>query len=97
MSVLDEKRDEIAAFCEANDIEYLGVFGSYARGDYGVDSDVDMLVRFNRPIGLIKFARVELDMEALLGKKVDMVTEGGISELIKGSLNEEISSIYGKR
>jgi len=97
MSVVEEKRGEIAAFCEANGIEYLGVFGSYARGDFDEGSDVDMLVRFRSSIGLIRFARVELDMGALIGKKVDMVTEGGISELIKDSLNEEISSIYGQR
>ena len=96
-SVLDDKREEIVAFCEANGIEYLGVFGSYARGDYRDDSDVDMLVRFGSVIGLMKFVRIELDLTELLGKKVDIVTENGVSELIEDSLYNELTPIYGQR
>lgn len=49
------------------------VFGSVARGEDSVDSDVDLLVDVAPGVGLVTLARAERDLEALLGVRVDLV------------------------
>ena len=51
----------------------LSVFGSMARGEQTPESDVDILVEFERPIGLLRFVELRLRLEALLGRPVDLV------------------------
>ena len=52
-------------------IVILGVFSSYARGEQKETSDVDILVKVKRPLGL-KFITAKLELERLLGLKVDL-------------------------
>lgn len=54
-------------------IDRMAIFGSQARGDMGDDSDVDILVSFNGPIG-IEFIDLADELETSLGKKVDLIT-----------------------
>jgi uncharacterized protein len=58
-------------------ISKIGIFGSYARNEQIEESDVDILVEFERPIGL-DFVALADDLEALLGFKVDLVSRGAI-------------------
>jgi predicted nucleotidyltransferase len=97
MSVLDEKQEEIAAFCEVNGIEYLGVFGSYARGDYGVDSDIDFIVRFAKRISLFELVRVQRSMGELLGKEVDLITEKSVHKLLRPYIEKDLTAIYERQ
>ena len=64
-------------------VKRIGVFGSYARGDYSRQSDVDMLVEFVRPVDLFAFVRLENFLSACLHKKVDLVTKRALKSLIK--------------
>ncbi len=54
-------------------IKTLGIFGSYIRGEQKKKSDVDILVEFEKPLGLLEFVGLELQLSKLLGKKVDLV------------------------
>lgn len=58
-------------------VRSVGLFGSYVRGDQRENSDVDILVEFDRPVG---FEVVDLYeyLKALLGVKVDLVTKGAV-------------------
>jgi predicted nucleotidyltransferase len=64
-------------------VRQIGVFGSVARGDQRPDSDVDILVDFNKPIGVFDFIRLEDYLSQLLGSKVDLVTKTGLKSIIK--------------
>ena len=67
-------------------VEEIGVFGSFARGDQNAESDIDISVELNHdkvPVGLFEFAGMQFYLEDLLGRKVDLVTKGGIKPLIK--------------
>lgn len=55
-------------------IQSLGVFGSVARGDARPDSDLDVLVEFKLPVGLTAFLALEHEIEALVGRRVDLVS-----------------------
>jgi len=58
-------------------LKFIAIFGSYTRGDYKKDSDIDILVDFNRPIG-IEFIDLANELEEILHQKVDLVSKDGV-------------------
>ncbi len=58
-------------------IRSLAIFGSVSRSEDGPESDVDVLVEFSQPVGM-QFIRLAEELQALLGRKVDLVSRGGI-------------------
>lgn len=67
---LAEHRAELVRFGVKN----LSIFGSVARRDAGPKSDVDLLVEFVRPIGLLGFVEVQRFLSDILQRRVDLVT-----------------------
>ena len=59
-------------------VRSLALFGSAARGEAREGSDVDLLVEFDRPIGLFHLVGTQQELERLLGRPVDLVTIGGL-------------------
>lgn len=74
-------------------VEKIGIFGSYVSGNYTENSDVDIIVKFSKPIGFKFFELVEF-LEKELGKNVDIITDIGLNgvrvENIKHSIEESI-------
>jgi predicted nucleotidyltransferase len=74
-------------------VRRIGLFGSYAKDTATDTSDVDIVVEFDRPIGF-RFAEFAEYLESLLGKRVDVLTPGGIRgiriERIARSIEENI-------
>ena len=58
-------------------VKQLALFGSFAAGTATKDSDVDLVVEFDRPVGL-KFVSLAGYLEKLLGRKVDVLTQEGL-------------------
>lgn len=56
----------------------LALFGSYARGDYNNDSDIDILVDFSASIDGFQYIRLAHELEDLFNQKVDVVSRKGI-------------------
>lgn len=72
-------------------VKKIGIFGSFARGEHKKRSDVDILVEYKEVPGLLEFINLEIYIEKLLKKKVDLVEKDGIRpELKKRILNEVI-------
>ncbi|CAN5381437.1 nucleotidyltransferase family protein [soil metagenome] len=69
-------------------IKSLSIFGSVARNEAKANSDVDILVDFEKPLGLFKFIRLQKQLEALLNHKVDLVSRNAL----KPQLRERILS-----
>lgn len=63
-------------------VSEIGIFGSYAKGAEKSDSDIDILVEFQRPIGLLKFIELENHLSSLLGAKVDLVSKKALKPRI---------------
>lgn len=59
-------------------VKSLSIFGSTARDEAGPDSDVDVLVEFTEIVSLFELAGLKLDLEELLGCRVDVVTANGL-------------------
>ena len=75
--VLGILRKELPYFTAEYGVKRIGIFGSYAKGLQQDDSDIDILVEFEKPIGL-KFVEFGEYLEELLGKKTDILTPAGI-------------------
>ncbi len=73
----------------------IGIFGSFARNEMKDDSDVDILVKFSKSPSLLKLIDIENQLSALIGRKVDLVTEGSLrNSRIRSSINKDIKIIY---
>lgn len=74
-------------------IKKAGIFGSYARGEQKKNSDVDILIQPPKGIGF-GFAGIEIELEEILGKKVDLISYKGISPYLKERiLSDEVRII----
>lgn len=92
---LDKTKEEsIIRACKKNDISFLGLFGSYARGEQKEQSDVDFLASFSRRKSLLDLVRIERDLSGILGVKVDLVTEKSLSPYLVERIKSEVKPIY---
>jgi len=89
-------RAEMAVFCRNNRIRKLSLFGSVLHGDSGPDSDIDLLVEFERgqPVGFLDMARMERELTVLIGRKVDLRTLRELSRFFRGKVVEEARVQY---
>ena len=81
--LLRAKRAEILRLAAQHGARNVRVFGSAARGTAGPDSDVDLLVEFERDRSLMDYGRPVIDLQDLLQREVDVVTEGGLHWTIR--------------
>jgi len=70
-------------------IKNIAIFGSYVRGEEKRDSDLDILVEFEKPIGLLKFVDLKLKLSEVLGVKVDLVMKSALKPRIGKRILEE--------
>lgn len=75
---------------EQYDVREIGVFGSYAMGEQTENSDADILVELGSPMGFVRFVRLERDISALLGVKVDLVTKKALKPHIGQRILQEV-------
>lgn len=73
-------------------LKLLGVFGSYARNEQTMNSDIDILVEFERPVG-IEFIDLAAELEKLLNQKVDLVSKNGIKSKYFLSISQELKYV----
>ena len=70
-------REEYSYLSTEYGVKRIGLFGSYAKNTPTETSDIDLVVEFDRPIGL-KFIELTEYLETLLGRRVDVLTKAGI-------------------
>lgn len=92
----EETRQKIIELCKKNEVRELSLFGSRVRGDYRADSDFDLLVEFqpNSGMSLFEFSRMQIDLEDVLGTRVDLVPKNGLKARIRDSVLAEAETIY---
>lgn len=89
-------KSAIESFCIENKIQKLMLFGSVLRDDFTPDSDIDVLVEFQQgaSVGLMKLSRMERELSALLGRRVDLNTAGFLSPYFKDEVLKEAQAQY---
>ena len=77
---IDIPKKTVAEFCRRNRIKRLSLFGSAIRDDFGPDSDIDVLVEFERDarVGFIKLAGLEIELTEILGRNAELHTVKGL-------------------
>ena len=92
---IDIPKERIAEFCRRNRIRRLSLFGSVLRDDFGPDSDVDVLVEFERGhVPGLAFFEMEQELSDLLGRKVDLNTLGFLSRYFREEVLAEAEAQY---
>jgi predicted nucleotidyltransferase len=88
-------RETIASFCQRHRIRRLSLFGSILRTDFRPDSDVDVLVEFERghTPGLAFFAMQD-ELSDMFGRKVDLHTAASLSKYFRGQVLAEAEVQY---
>ncbi len=93
--ILSVLKDEMPYFRSRYQIESLRVFGSYARGEQKKESDLDLLVRFekNAQLTLIDYIDLRDELSKLLSVKIDLVDESTLKPLIGENILREAIEI----
>lgn len=73
----------------------IAIFGSYARGEEGLKSDIDIIVEFSDRKSLLELVRIERELSEAVGIKVDLLTEKSISPYLIDTIRREMEIIYG--
>ena len=78
-------RHKLAEFCRTNHINKLSLFGSALRDELKKNSDIDLLVEFEKGQvpGLLKLAGIEMELTELIGRKVDLRTPADLSRYFR--------------
>ena len=89
-------RAKLDAFCRANSIRRLRLFGSALRDQLDADSDIDLLVEFDpdQTPGLLTMAILELELGELLGRDVDLRTPGDLSPYFRDNVTSHARLLY---
>ncbi|GIV83662.1 MAG: nucleotidyltransferase [Candidatus Roseilinea sp.] len=92
-------KEKLAEFCQRHHIRRLALFGSALHGDFGLESDIDLLVEFEpaHVPGLFGMARMERELSALLGgRKVDLRTPEDLSRYFREDVLREAEVQYAQ-
>jgi hypothetical protein len=89
-------QNELAEFCRKNHIKKLSVFGSAIRDQLGPDSDIDLLVEFEKDHtpGLFPIIRMEMELAEILGRKVDVRTAEDLSRYFRDEVVQNAQLQY---
>ena len=81
-----EQRETILRVAAKHGATQVRLIGSVARGDARPDSDVDLLVMWQQGTSLLDQAALKLELEGLLGRKVDIASDGWVKPSIRESV-----------
>jgi hypothetical protein len=90
-------KKQIRNYFKSKPVVRAYLFGSEARNESKENSDIDIMVEldYSKPIGL-EFVKMQLELEELLNKKVDLLSSKGISKNIQPFINQDKILIYEK-
>ncbi len=95
-SLFKEHQQALEMLCDQYDILYLGVFGSYARGEASDTSDLDLLVEFADSKSAFELLRIKRELEQLLEHPVDLVLQKYLDPHIKPYALKDLQTIIQK-
>ena len=92
---IEELKKIVAPIAEKYQIGKVFLFGSYARGDFKEDSDVDLRIETGNLKGLFALCGFYTEVEEMLERKVDVLTTGSLSESFLEKIRKDEVILYG--
>lgn len=90
---LENKIKSLKPYLEAEfGVDQIGYFGSFANGDFREDSDVDILISYNKRLGW-KFFDLKEYLENIFQRKIDLVTEGALKKQWKDTILQQVKYV----
>jgi len=86
---LEEIREKIIPLLRSYGVKKAALFGSFVRGEEREDSDIDILVEFEGEKSLLDLAGLKIELEELLGRKIDVLTYNSLHPLLKDRILKE--------
>jgi len=77
-------------FTEQFGLKEIGIFGSYVRGEQREESGIDILVELEKPVGFVKFLKLENALSQILGVRVEIVTRKALKPHIGKRILQEV-------
>ncbi|MEW6026343.1 MAG: nucleotidyltransferase family protein [Planctomycetota bacterium] len=92
-------RERIEKVCRQNDVVFMALFGSFARGQQTPKSDIDILIRFDssREKSLLDLIHTENEMRKVFKRKVDLLSQESISPYLRNEILRSMKVVYEKR
>ncbi|MCZ7380536.1 MAG: nucleotidyltransferase family protein [Candidatus Methanoperedens sp.] len=90
---IKEIKKKILPILRKNDVNRASLFGSVVRGEATEESDIDLLVEFKGKKSLLDLAGLKIELEELMGKKVDVITYNSLHPLLKERILREQKAI----
>lgn len=92
--ITSSDKENLIDIAKTHGITWLALFGSAARGEATSDSDIDLAVRFGKPITLFDLIGAQLSMEDTLGRSVDLVPIDDVYPFVRQSMSEDLIVLY---
>jgi len=91
--------NKISNYFDTQPVERAWLFGSYARSEEDAKSDIDILVIFlpGEKVTLFKYIHIVNDLQALTGKRIDLVEDGQLKKFAEVSVEKEKVLIYERK
>lgn len=90
--IVNKLRELKPLLAEEYAVKEIGLFGSFANGDASENSDIDLLVELYQPNGW-RFFSLEIYLEKVFGRKIDLVTKNALRERTKKNILNQVNYI----
>lgn len=94
---IDQLKNIIVPIVAKYPVTYAGIFGSYAKNRETNQSDLDILIRYEKPFSYFDLLNLEQELQNASGLPVDVVTELSLSPFIKEEVLKSAQTVYGQR
>ncbi|MEK9167151.1 MAG: nucleotidyltransferase family protein [Patescibacteria group bacterium] len=84
----------VVEVCRDSDANYVGIFGSYARGEATRTSDIDLYVRFKKSKSLLDLGGLQTELAQVAGRPVDILTQLPSNPYIKPQVERDLLPLY---
>lgn len=96
-SIIEKMARQINPILKKNGVSKAALFGSIVRGHENDSSDIDILVNYDKEVTLLDVAGLQFELEQILGRKVDLVSEKFLHHRIRDRVNKEQIEILWKK
>ena len=88
--IIDLLRLNMPLLSHSYNVQTMGIFGSYARGESNAASDLDILVEFSQTPTLFEFVRLQRTLSEMVGAEVDLVMKSGLKPVLGKQILAEV-------